>query len=42
VVEATLPFADAGYVAEMLEGRLPRPVEDITQWAISDDDDEEI
>lgn len=35
VIEAEEPLADAGYIADMLEGRLPRPVEDETQWNTS-------
>jgi hypothetical protein len=38
VIEAEEPFLDAGYIADMLEGRLPRPVEDETQWDESDDE----
>lgn len=38
VIEAQEPFADASYIAEVLEGRLPRPVEDETQWDTSDDE----
>jgi plasmid stability protein len=32
VIEAKLPFVDAGVVAEILEGRLPRPIDDEQQW----------
>jgi hypothetical protein len=37
VIEAEAPLPDAGYIADVLEGRLPRPVEDETQWDTSDD-----
>jgi hypothetical protein len=39
VIEASLPFADAGYVAEVLEGYLPRPVEDLKMWTTQDEED---
>jgi hypothetical protein len=37
VIEAQEPLPDAGYIAEVLEGRLPRPVDEETQWDTSDD-----
>ncbi|HET6314569.1 MAG TPA: hypothetical protein VFH60_12110 [Chloroflexia bacterium] len=38
VIEAEEPLPYAGYIAEVLEGRLPRPVDDETQWDTSDDE----
>jgi hypothetical protein len=38
VIEAEEPLPDPGYIAEVLEGRLPRPVEDESQWETSDDE----
>lgn len=38
VIEAEEPLPDAGYIAEVLEGRLPRPVDDEAQWDTSDDE----
>jgi hypothetical protein len=32
VIEATIPFLDAGYIAALLEGRLPRPVGNDQNW----------
>ncbi|HEX8219310.1 MAG TPA: hypothetical protein VF914_08865 [Chloroflexia bacterium] len=37
VIEAEEPLPDAGYIASVLEGRLPRPVDDEAQWEISDE-----
>jgi hypothetical protein len=34
------PTIDPDKVAEWLEGRLPRPVEDEANWAIDEDDDD--
>ena len=39
VIEAEVPTLDAGYIAEVLQGRLPRPVEDEAEWEITDDED---
>ncbi|HEY0070725.1 MAG TPA: hypothetical protein VGE04_12235 [Chloroflexia bacterium] len=38
VIEAEEPFTDAGYIMDVLEGRLPRPVEDETEWGTWDDE----
>lgn len=38
VIEAEEPLPEAGYIADVLEGRLPRPVEDETQWDTSNDE----
>jgi hypothetical protein len=32
VVEAEIAFLDPDYIREVLEGRLPRPVDDLSQW----------
>lgn len=32
VIEAKIPFLDANYIAEVLEGRLPNPVHDRDEW----------
>jgi hypothetical protein len=37
VIEAEVPSVDAGYIAEVLEGRLPRLVDDETHWETSAD-----
>jgi hypothetical protein len=39
VIEAQEPDADAGYIAEVLEGHLPRPVEDEGEWESSQDEE---
>lgn len=33
VIESTADNVDAAYVAEVLEGRMPQPPEDLTKWA---------
>jgi hypothetical protein len=33
VIESTADNVDPAYIAEVLEGRLPRPVDDLGQWA---------
>jgi hypothetical protein len=38
VIESRDPAFKPGTAAEWLEGRLPRPVEDLAQWASDDDD----
>ena len=38
VVESTYNYVDPSWVAETLEGRLPRPVEDATEWGFFEDD----
>lgn len=38
VIEAEEALLDVGYIADTLEGRLPRPVEDETQWDTSEDE----
>ena len=38
VIEAQVPWPDAGSIAEVLEGHLPRPVEDEIEWETSDDE----
>ena len=38
VIEAQGVDADAGYIAEVLEGHLPRPVEDESEWHPSEDE----
>jgi hypothetical protein len=37
-IEAKIPFLDAGYIAEVLEGRLPQPVDNLEQWLSVDAD----
>lgn len=37
VIESTADDVDPGYVAEMLEGRLPKPVDDIGEWPRCED-----
>jgi hypothetical protein len=41
VVESTAPTFSPAKCAEWLEGRLPRPVDDLAKWKVDDDDDEE-
>ncbi|MEO8287309.1 MAG: hypothetical protein ABI670_12865 [Chloroflexota bacterium] len=41
VIEATLPFADARYVAELLKGRLPDPIDDEDAWLETSDEEDE-
>jgi hypothetical protein len=36
IIQAQHPFVDAGYVADVLRGRLPSPVEDEQQWLLGD------
>jgi len=38
-IEAEIPFLDPQVVHQMLEGRLPRPVEDPAQWRHVDEDE---
>ena len=38
VIESTDNYVDPGWVAKTLEGRLPRPVEDETEWGFPEDD----
>jgi hypothetical protein len=38
VIEAEEATLDAGYIAEVLEGRLPRPVDDETEWETEEDE----
>jgi hypothetical protein len=37
VLESTIPFLDAGYVADILEGHLPRPVQHAQEWLLDDE-----
>lgn len=37
VIESTYNYIDPAWIAETLEGRLPRPVEDLTQWNSDDE-----
>ena len=37
VIESKSPSFKPGTVADWLEGRLPRPVDDLSQWASADD-----
>lgn len=37
VIESKSPSFKPGTVADWLEGRLPRPVDDLSQWASEDD-----
>jgi hypothetical protein len=39
VIEATDPSFSPSTCAECLEGRLPRPVEDLQQWKIQDEEE---
>ncbi len=40
VIEAKIPFLDAGYIASVLKDRLPGPVEDPARWLeLTDDGD---
>lgn len=41
VIESTLPSFAPDNCAEWLEGRLPRPVDDLSQWRTDDDADAE-
>lgn len=41
VIEAKSPDFRPGTCAEWLEGRLPRPVDDLEQWQTDDDDQDE-
>ena len=41
VIEATIPFADAGLVADVLEETLPSPVADPEQWRWDNEEDED-
>ena len=38
VIESTDACIDPAWIAEALEGRLPRPVEDLAQWDSDDDE----
>jgi hypothetical protein len=38
VIEAAIPFLDGGYIADVLEARLPNPVDDERQWQLEADD----
>ena len=38
VIESTEPDFTPDTCAEWLEGRLPRPVDDMSQWSLEDDD----
>lgn len=38
VIESQSPEFTPDLCAEWLEGRLPRPVEDINQWSFDDED----
>ncbi len=40
VIEAEVPSLDASYIAEVLEGRLPRLVEEEDEWEIAGDEDQ--
>jgi len=40
VIEPTEANVDPSYIAEWLEGRLPRPVDDFSQWDEDDEGDE--
>jgi len=40
VIEAKIPFLDAGVIASFLQVRLPEPVEDEAQWLNQDEFDE--
>lgn len=42
VIESTAPTFSPATCAAWLEGRLPRPIDDLSQWKTSEDDDEEI
>ena len=37
VIESTFNYIDPGWVAETLEGRLPRPVDDISEWSFDEE-----
>jgi hypothetical protein len=37
VIEATARDFEPSKCAEWLEGRLPRPVEDVAEWKVDDD-----
>jgi hypothetical protein len=39
-IEAEIPCLDAGYIARVLKGRLPDPVDDQALWLSLDDEDE--
>ena len=41
VIESTEPSFSPDKAAEWLEGRLPRPVDDLSQWPTDDNDDED-
>lgn len=41
VIEAQIPFLDAGVIASFLQGRLPQPVEDSAAWLNLDEPDED-
>jgi hypothetical protein len=41
VIESTDPFFTPAACAEWLEGRLPRPIDDLTQWKIEEDEEKE-
>ena len=41
VIESTDPGFSPATCAEWLEGRLPRPVDDVTAWSGDDDDDDD-
>lgn len=41
VIEATDAEADPAYIAKMLEGRLPSPVDDLNEWQEDNDDDDD-
>ncbi|MEM1355687.1 MAG: hypothetical protein AAGH88_12480 [Planctomycetota bacterium] len=40
VIESTEPSFSPDLCAEWLEGRLPRPVNDLSQWHVEDDEDD--
>ena len=39
VIEAKVPFLDAGTITDILENRLPTPVDDVSQWSSDGDSD---
>jgi hypothetical protein len=41
VIESTAADFEPSTCAEWLEGRLPRPVDDMSQWAEDGEDDDE-
>jgi len=38
VIEAEIPFLDPEHIHKTLEGRLPRPVDDLAQWRMTDEE----